>query len=134
MTDDVLPLTGTSVPVDGDAALATETCIRHLALLGAGASAGGGGACARISWWPNRGSSCGPAAPPGPAGGELVVQALSGLMAVHGRGRGRPEPAGLEMCSVAAGILAAQGVLAAEIGRSRGLPVGAVETSVLDGA
>jgi len=39
---------------------------------------------------------------------------------------------GLEVASVASGVLAAQAVLAALVGRSRGRPVSAVETSVLE--
>lgn len=132
MTDTVTPLTGSPVRVNSDSPLAAETCLRHLSLLGAGAGGDPGAAGVRIPWWPDAASA--PAPPPDVAGGERVVQALSGLMAVHGRHRGRPEPAGLELCSVAAGVLAAQGLLAAEIGRRRGLSIGRVETSVLDGA
>jgi CoA:oxalate CoA-transferase len=134
MTDTVAPLTGSPVRVDGDSPLAAETCLRHLSLLGAGADADPGAARVGIPWWPDAAAANAPAAPPGTPGGERVVQALSGLMAVHGRHRGRPEPVGLEICSVAAGVLAAQGLLAAEIGRRRGLAIRRVETSVLDGA
>jgi len=54
-------------------------------------------------------------------------------MAVHGRDEGRPRRLGLEVGSVATGVLAAQAVLAAEIGRARRRPVARVETSVLQG-
>ena len=64
-------------------------------------------------------------------GSEAAVQALSGLMHVHGRDSGVPRRIGLEVASVAAGVLSAQGVLAAEIARLRGRPVPAVHTSVL---
>jgi crotonobetainyl-CoA:carnitine CoA-transferase CaiB-like acyl-CoA transferase len=66
---------------------------------------------------------------------EAIVQAISGLMAVHGRDRGRPRRLGLDVASTAAGILAASGVLAALIAHARGgVRVRAVETSVLHGA
>ncbi|MGI9119612.1 MAG: CoA transferase [Acidimicrobiales bacterium] len=64
-------------------------------------------------------------------GSEAVVQALSGLMALHGQEWGRPRRIGLEVASVAAGVLAAQGALATSIGRSRGRNVAPVHTSVL---
>jgi CoA:oxalate CoA-transferase len=67
--------------------------------------------------------------------GEAIVQAISGLMAVHGRDQGRPRRLGLDVASTAAGILAASGVLGALIGRARGGARGqGVETSVLHGA
>ena len=62
---------------------------------------------------------------------EATVQAMCGLMAVHGWDRGRPRRLGLEVASVAAGLLAASGTLAARIGALRGRPVSRVETSVL---
>src|SRR2546429_7389349 len=96
-----------SQPVEGPAPLAAATCRRHLALLEAGpAGPAGAGpdACVGVSWLPA------PAAAPGaprPAGGELVVPALSRLMGVHRPHPGPPAPPGLEGCSVAAGLLAA---------------------------
>jgi crotonobetainyl-CoA:carnitine CoA-transferase CaiB-like acyl-CoA transferase len=67
--------------------------------------------------------------------GEAIVQAISGLMAVHGRDRGRPRRLGLDVASTAAGILAASGVLAALIAQARGgVRVRAVGTSLLHGA
>jgi len=52
---------------------------------------------------------------------ELCAQALFGLMAVHGRAVGRPEPIGVPyVCSTAAS-LALQGALAVVVGRLRGL-------------
>lgn len=65
---------------------------------------------------------------------EATVQALSGLMHLYGRDQGRPRRIGLEVASLAAGVLAGQGTLAALIGRSRGSRVTQVETSVLEGA
>lgn len=64
-------------------------------------------------------------------GSEAAVQALSGLMHVHGRDEGRPRRIGLDLASTAAGVLASQGVLAALISRCRERPVSAVETSVV---
>ncbi len=55
------------------------------------------------------------------------MQAVCGLMEVNGRDRSTPRRFGLEVASVAAGLLAAQGELAAA--PSRGLRT--VETSVL---
>lgn len=65
---------------------------------------------------------------------EAVVQALSGLMAVHGRDRERPRRLGLEVASVAAGVLGAQAVLSALIARARGQDVTVARTTVLQGA
>lgn len=65
---------------------------------------------------------------------EATVQAMSGLMNLHGRDLGRPRRIGLEVASVAAGVLAAHGTLAALIGRSRGHRIAQVQTSVLEGA
>jgi CoA:oxalate CoA-transferase len=62
---------------------------------------------------------------------EATIQALCGLMEVNGWDTGRPRRVGLEVASVAAGMLAAQGVLAARIGALRDHPVSRVETSVL---
>lgn len=64
-------------------------------------------------------------------GSEATVQAMSGLMHLHGRDRGGPRRLGLEVASVAAGVLAAQGVLAGLVARKRGLPPLTVGTSVL---
>ena len=64
-------------------------------------------------------------------GSEAVVQALCGLMEVHGRDRGTPRRLGLEVASVAAGLLAAQGRLASAIAALRDRPVPPMETSVL---
>ncbi len=104
-------------------ALAARTCARRLAAFDVGEDAAG----CDISWY-------GPAQlRPARPGSDAVVQALSGLMAVHGRDEGRPRRLGLEAGSVAAGLLAAQAVLAGEIGRSRGRPVARMQTSVLQG-
>lgn len=65
-------------------------------------------------------------------GSEAGCQALAGLMAIHGGGA--PRRLGLDVASTAAGILAAQGLLAALIARARTGGAPDVRTSVLDGA
>src|SRR5262249_29168327 len=135
-------LDGLAVRLTGNAALPVSVCAEHLALLGAAReTVGTGGAdrsraghlslrptghqgalrageeieCA-IGWLlPSRGE-------PDLPGCEAVVQALTGLMAVHGRDQSIPRRLGLGVASVAAGIIASQGVLAALIARSRGCP------------
>jgi crotonobetainyl-CoA:carnitine CoA-transferase CaiB-like acyl-CoA transferase len=77
-----------------------------------------------ISWYGAAGS-------PDQEGSEATVQAMSGLMYLHGRDLGGPRRIGVEIASVAAGVLAAQALLAAVIGRRRGRPTAAVRTSVL---
>lgn len=67
-------------------------------------------------------------------GTELLVQAMSGLMAVNGRDERRPSRIGLEIASVAAGLLATQGLLAALIGAARGSVARTVRTSLLQAA
>ncbi|MGH7749799.1 MAG: CoA transferase, partial [Candidatus Dormibacteria bacterium] len=67
-------------------------------------------------------------------GGEAAVQAMSGLMRVHGRDAGIPRRLGLEVASVAAGVLAAQAVLSSAVGRARGRVQTRAETSVLEAA
>lgn len=65
---------------------------------------------------------------------EAVMQALSGLMFVNGAEAGRPRRFGLDVASAACGLLAGHGALAAEIGRSRGIDIETVRTSVLRAA
>jgi CoA:oxalate CoA-transferase len=141
------PLDGWSVTAGDEPALAALVCQRHLSLLGARtvspASPAGAGCvslradregaidCA-VPWWP--GSDAGAGSGQDAGAGEAAVQAISGLMAVHGRQRGSPRALGLEVCSVAAGVLAVQGILAEGIARRRGLGARRVETSVLHGA
>jgi len=104
--------------------LSVETCARRLAPLSA--------RYPEVAPVETRVSWCGPGAlPPGRRWSEATIQALCGLMEVHGWDGGRPRRVGLEVASVAAGMLAAQGVLAAHIGALRGRPVSRVETSVL---
>ena len=75
---------------------------------------------------------------PGPFGldlpDETAVQAACGIMHVHGRASGRPEGLPVDYASTVAGVLAAQGVLAAEVARARGARVDAVRTSVAHAA
>lgn len=75
----------------------------------------------------------GPGSPTEPAG-EAVVQALTGLMHLHGLEGGRPRRLGLEVASVAAGVLSAQGVLASLVARSRGGGRRSLEVSVVHAA
>ncbi|MEV4318838.1 CoA transferase [Actinocrispum sp. NPDC049592] len=65
---------------------------------------------------------------------EATVQAACGLMAVHGRQFGGPRLLPLGYASVAAGVIAAQGVLAAILGQLRGIPAGHVHTTVAQAA
>ncbi len=69
--------------------------------------------------------------PPDRQWSEPTIQAVCGLMAVHGWDHGRPRRLGLEVASVAAGVLAGSATLAARIGARRDRPVRSVETSVL---
>ncbi|MGH3896665.1 MAG: CoA transferase [Pseudonocardiaceae bacterium] len=65
---------------------------------------------------------------------EATVQAACGIMHVHGRKSGIPEPLGIDYASVTAGVLASQGVLAALVGRLRGMDLRRVTTSVAQAA
>ncbi|MGH3766320.1 MAG: CoA transferase [Pseudonocardiaceae bacterium] len=65
---------------------------------------------------------------------EAAVEAACGIMHVHGRKSGIPEPLGVDYACVTAGVLAAQGVLAALVGRLRGLDLRRVTTSVAQAA
>lgn len=103
--------------------LAMDTCARRLRPFD-GAVPRPDTGC-EISWYGPAGIS--PASP----ASEATVQALCGLMEVNGRDWAAPRRLGLEVASVAAGLLAAQGVLAAQIARSRGRTVPVVRTSVL---
>ncbi|MDQ6616550.1 MAG: CoA transferase [Actinomycetota bacterium] len=67
----------------------------------------------------------------GPRGSESTIQARSGLMEVHGWDAGRPRRLGLDVASVAAGLVAGNGLLAALIGARRDRPVARIETSAL---
>lgn len=129
-------------------ALAVQTCHRRLGYHGIvprdtseGARAG---VLAVPTGGPGRDVECevspfGPAPDPPAAGAsgadtEALVQALSGLMAVNGRDGQRPSRVGLDVASVAAGILATQAVLATLVGAARGSAVRTVRTSLLQAA
>lgn len=68
------------------------------------------------------------------ASGEAIIQAVSGLMGVHGRDCLVPRRIGLEVASVASGLIMTQGLLAALIANSRGHKIRQVKTSVLQAA
>jgi crotonobetainyl-CoA:carnitine CoA-transferase CaiB-like acyl-CoA transferase len=74
----------------------------------------------------------------GPVRAELTdersVQAVCGIMHVHGRATGGPLPLAVDYASVVAGALAAQGATAVLLARARGLALSTVRTSVAQGA
>lgn len=132
----------TSIQMTGPE-LAVRTLARRLAPLGAGPARSAGHDRLALDWdGPGEGDAplevdlswYGPAPIADRPGSEAVVQALSGLMQVHGRDAGGPRRIGLEVASVTAGVLAGHAAMAAMVGRSRGLPVGCVESSVLQAA
>lgn len=98
-----------------------DVCARRLAPL----NDAGPGVEGRVSWYGSAGF------PSDRPGSEATLQAVCGLMAVHGREAGRPRRIGLDVVSTAAGVLAAHGLVAAMVARRRGLEVAAVETSAL---
>jgi crotonobetainyl-CoA:carnitine CoA-transferase CaiB-like acyl-CoA transferase len=100
---------------------ATRLARDHLAALGAGGST----VEPAVGW-------AGPVDLP--LTGEVLVQAACGIMHVHGRARGTPEPLAVDYATAVAGVLAAGGVLAAEFARARGARVRAVRTSVAQAA
>ncbi|MFE8644306.1 CoA transferase [Sphingomonas sp. NCPPB 2930] len=61
---------------------------------------------------------------------EFLVQAASGLMAVHGRSSGGSRALGVDFVSTATAALALQGAMAAALGRLRGASVTRVELSM----
>lgn len=65
---------------------------------------------------------------------ESAVQAACGIMHVHGRASGSPRRLGVDYASAVAGVLAAHGMLAAELARARGARVESVRTSVAQAA
>lgn len=122
-------------------------CARHLVRLGAAVetpAAPAGSARNGDTIELRRGRAaviCDVAHPPGASGAcdvltppsaiEPFAQALSGLMAVHGRDEARPRRLGLDVASHAAGALAATGLIAAELARRRGAAAHRVDTSVV---
>ncbi|WP_410644291.1 CoA transferase [Amycolatopsis sp. lyj-346] len=69
-----------------------------------------------------------------PLRGEPDVQAACGLMHVHGRRLGHPAPLGMDYARAVAAELAAIGVLAVELRRTRGVPLAGHTTSVAQAA
>ncbi len=69
-----------------------------------------------------------------PLRSETDVQAACGVMHVHGRRYGGPRPLGVDFASVAAGVLAAGGTLAALRARQLGVPYREVGVSVAQAA
>ena len=69
-----------------------------------------------------------------PLAGEDLVQAACGIMHIHGRARGEPEPLAVDYATALAGVLGALGVLAAEFARIRGVRIREVRTSVSQAA
>ncbi|HWE88242.1 MAG TPA: CoA transferase [Pseudonocardiaceae bacterium] len=69
-----------------------------------------------------------------PLADELSVQAACGIMHVHGRRFGRPTALAVDYVSAVAGVLAAQGLLAGSLARSRGSDVHSVRTSAAQAA
>ena len=61
---------------------------------------------------------------------ENLVQADSGIMAVHGRSEAQPRPLGVDYLSVLSGIAVVQGTLAATLAQLSGNPVSKVDLSV----
>lgn len=118
--------------------IAATLAARHLRALGCGVTNRPSGGSLTATW---------PGSPVGvdceigwpgpvdlPLADEAGVQAACGIMHVHGRKSGGPQPLSVAYASVAAGVLAAQGVLAALIARWRGAPVTGVWTSVAQAA
>jgi len=143
--DAALPFAGWTVAPPRDAELPSAICAEHLCLLGAREMQHAGNG--RLELHPPSDSSSDDASAEvlscvvswtpfeqRTAVDEAIIQASSGLMAVHGRERGIPRRLGLDVASVAAGTIAAQGLLAGCLARARGKGVRDVRSSVLQGA
>ncbi|MFE5298201.1 CoA transferase [Streptomyces sp. NPDC056632] len=61
---------------------------------------------------------------------EATAQAVTGVMGVHGRRHGAPRGLGIDYLACATGVLTAQGLLAALVGRARGGGARHVTTAV----
>jgi crotonobetainyl-CoA:carnitine CoA-transferase CaiB-like acyl-CoA transferase len=161
LTQDGLPrlLDGFELTTQSDAGLPIKICAEHLSLLGAGwksepidKESGGTGAVSvgQLALRRKR-DIAGDSAPTDEleclvgwqrhdrqkaeiAGGEAIIQAVSGLMGVHGRDSLVPRRIGLEVASVASGLVITQGLLAALIANSRGHRIRQVKTSALQAA
>jgi CoA:oxalate CoA-transferase len=139
--DRALALDGWTVSVPHTAPRSVALCAEHLRLLGAREV--GGTDIGRLvvrppedDAWADPLSCALPWTPLGAPRGtdETIIQATSGLMAVHGGEAGTPRRLGLDVASMAAGVLATQGILASQLSRLRGLEICEVRTSVLQGA
>ncbi|WP_024760621.1 CoA transferase [Streptomyces exfoliatus] len=132
--DTARPLDALRCDIGGPEAL-TRVASDHLRRLGAttrddgpGAiTIGGGGfapVTARTAW--------------GPAGSgiedEATAQAVTGVMAVHGRRHGSPRGLGVDYLATATGVLTVQGLLAGLIGQARGGSPARVCTTTADRA
>lgn len=65
---------------------------------------------------------------------ENTMQAICGLMSVHGRASGKPQSLGLNYVSTLAAALALQGVAAASIGQLRGVLISNIHISMASAA
>jgi len=134
-----LPLSGWTVSVSPDATKPVAICAQHMWLLGATRRRDDDDS-SQVALTPPRAEPAVrctiPWSTPDASRewNESMVQAASGLMAVHAGERGSPRRLGLDVASVAAGTLAAQGLLAARFARARGTDVQGVSSSVLQGA
>ncbi|MFC9397008.1 CoA transferase [Streptomyces sp. NPDC057027] len=132
--DTARPLDALRCDIGGPEAL-TRVVSDHLRRLGAtvrddgpgGISLDGGGfepVTARTAW--------------GPAGSgiedEATAQAVTGVMAVHGRRHGSPRGLGVDYLATATGVLTVQGLLAGLIGQARGGSPARVRTTTADRA
>ncbi|MFH0244665.1 CoA transferase [Streptomyces sp. HK10] len=140
--DDSGPLAGYTALYTGRIP-AADVALRHLSCLGASLrrhpdeEAGGGtlhitppGAAdpvltCRIDWSCRDGQD---------VADETAVQAVTGMMSVHGRRRGAPTRLPVDYASACAGVLAVHGVLASLIAGERGTAVSRTGTSVTHAA
>ncbi|WP_255421250.1 CoA transferase [Micromonospora sp. BL4] len=124
---DAAPLAGTTVC--GDAATAADVVVvEHLSLLGARRRPGGplqvDGIDVHTDWTD----------PTGRLLDEVTAQAALGLMATHGRATGGPVRLGVDYVSTVAGVVAAQGALAAALAGLRRQRPGSVRVSLAGAA
>ncbi|WP_282697224.1 CoA transferase [Streptomyces sp. CC208A] len=123
------PLDALRCDIAGPPAL-TRVVADHLRRLGArpgdgeseGIALGGGGfagVTARTAW----------GVPGSGIEDEATAQAVTGVMAVHGRRHGAPRGLGVDYLATATGVLTVQGLLAGLVGQARGGPAAHVTTS-----
>ncbi|MFE5547686.1 CoA transferase [Streptomyces sp. NPDC056534] len=63
---------------------------------------------------------------------EATAQAVTGVMAVHGRRHGTPRGLAVDYLATATGVLTVQGLLAGLVGQARGGPVAPARTTTAD--